>query len=119
MPAKAPERETLDPKIVGECSRKVSQERLSLAHCFKREGLKMNTPHEDALLTREATATALTAAGYPITRATLATMAVRSGGPAFHRFGKYVVYRWSTTLAWAQSRLSAPMRSTSEQVVSP
>ena len=68
----------------------------------------------DALLTRAATADALNKAGYPVARATLATKATRGGGPPFHRFGQRVLYRWGDVLAWAQSRLSAPMRSTSE-----
>jgi hypothetical protein len=75
----------------------------------------MNTPHDDALLTRDNTAAALTAAGYPISRATLCTMATRGGGPAYHHFGKHVVYRWSTAFAWAKSRLSKEIKSASER----
>jgi len=72
----------------------------------------------DALLTRAAAAVALNNAGYPIARATLATKATRGGGPPFRRFGQRVLYRWGDLLDWAQSRLSAPMRSTSEADVS-
>ena len=68
----------------------------------------------NALLRRTALAAALTESGYPIAPATLATMATRGGGPPFHKFGARVLYRWSETLAWAQSRLSAPRRNTSE-----
>lgn len=68
----------------------------------------------DALLTRDQNAAALTEAGYPITTATLATKATRGGGPAYQLFGKKPLYRWGVSLAWAQSRLSAPRRSTSE-----
>ena len=68
----------------------------------------------DALLPRKQTSEALKAAGYPVENATLATMASRGGGPPFHKFGARVLYRWSETLAWAQSRLSAPRRNTSE-----
>lgn len=68
----------------------------------------------DALLTRKATAVALKEKGYPVAAGTLATKAVRGGGPPYHRFGTRVLYRWGDALAWAQSRLSAPMRSTSE-----
>jgi hypothetical protein len=68
----------------------------------------------DALLTRAATADALNKAGYPISRATLSTKATRGGGPPFRKFGQRVLYRWGDTLEWAQSRLSAPKRSTSE-----
>jgi hypothetical protein len=67
-----------------------------------------------ALLSREATARALTNEGYPIAAATLRTMACRGGGPACRRFGRVAVYRWSDALAWAESRLSAPRRSACE-----
>jgi hypothetical protein len=68
----------------------------------------------DALLTREATAEALTAAGFPTAPATLATKASRGGGPPFRKFGARPLYRWSDVVQWAETRLSAPMRSTSE-----
>jgi hypothetical protein len=68
----------------------------------------------DALLTREQTSQALKESGYPVESSTLATKATRGGGPPFHKFGARVLYRWSETLAWAQSRLSAPRRNTSE-----
>jgi hypothetical protein len=71
-------------------------------------------PAPDALLTRRAAAAALTAAGYPVARATLATRAVRGGGPPFRRFGRVPLYRWGDLLDWAEGRMSAPMRSTSE-----
>lgn len=68
----------------------------------------------DALLTRKACAQALTTAGFPMAAATLATLATRGGGPAYHRFGPRVLYRWGTALGWAQAKLSAERRSTSE-----
>ena len=68
----------------------------------------------DALLTREQTSEALKEAGFPIENSTLATMATRGGGPPFHKFGARVLYRWGDALAWAQSRLSAKRRNTSE-----
>ena len=68
----------------------------------------------DALLTRRDAAAALTAAGYPVARATLATRASRGGGPLFRRFGRVPLYRWGDLLTWAESRLSPPIRSTSE-----
>jgi hypothetical protein len=68
----------------------------------------------DALLRRAASADALTAAGFPVTKATLATKATRGGGPPFRLFGRVPLYRWGDLLDWARSRLSAPMRSTSE-----
>ena len=71
-------------------------------------------PAPDACLTRQALAPALTAAGYPISVATLTTKACRGGGPPMRRWGPRVLYVWSEALAWAQSRVSAPRRSTSE-----
>ncbi len=67
-----------------------------------------------ALLTRDAAAAALTAAGFPVAAKTLSTKATRGGGPPFQRFGPRVLYRWGTALAWAEGRLSPPRRSTSE-----
>jgi len=68
----------------------------------------------DARLTRNATAAALTAAGFPVKPATLATKAVRGGGPPFQKFGSRPLYKWADALQWAKSRLSAPMCTTSE-----
>jgi hypothetical protein len=69
----------------------------------------------DALLTRSQTAEALTLDGYPVKPKTLATKATRGGGPPYRLFGKRALYRWGDSLSWAESRLSAPRRSTSEQ----
>src|SRR5262245_43194904 len=68
----------------------------------------------DSRLTRNATAAALTAAGFPISPATLATRATRGGGPPFQRFGSRPLYRWADALRWAESRLSPPIGNTSE-----
>ena len=69
----------------------------------------------DVLLGRCEGAAALTEAGYRTASATLATLAVRCGGPIYRRYGPRVIYRWGDLLDWAQSRLSLPMRSTSER----
>ena len=68
----------------------------------------------DVLLRRKATAEALTKAGYPVSEKTLATKATRGGGPPYRTFGRAVLYRWGDAVAWAEGRLSAPRRSTSE-----
>lgn len=68
----------------------------------------------DALLNRTRTAEELTARGYPIAAATLRTLACRGGGPIYRTFGRVAVYRWADAVAWAEGRLSAPRRSTSE-----
>ena len=59
----------------------------------------------DMLLKREATARALTAAGYPVAPATLARKACRGGGPPFAVFGRNALYRWQEALDWAEGRL--------------
>lgn len=69
---------------------------------------------EDALLTRDQTAKALTDAGYPTKPATLATKASRGGGPPYQSYGKRALYRWGNALAWAEDRLTRPRESTSE-----
>ena len=73
----------------------------------------------DSLLNRRDTAAALTAAGYKVTAATLATKASRRGGPVFRRFGSRPLYRWSDALAWAEGRLGPPVTNTSEGSVGP
>jgi hypothetical protein len=47
---------------------------------------------------------------------TLARYAVEGCGPPFRRFGRDIVYEKSALDAWARSRLSGPIRSTSEQL---
>jgi hypothetical protein len=58
-----------------------------------------------ARLRRAAAAQALTAAGYPITCATLATLASRGGGPRYRVFGRVVDYSWSDLVEWAEGRV--------------
>lgn len=68
----------------------------------------------EALLSREAAAQALTAAGYVTSASTLATKATRGNGPSYRKFGKRAIYRWGDLLAWAEAN-TAPLRhSTSE-----
>ncbi|MGH7120238.1 MAG: hypothetical protein ACREFP_14830 [Acetobacteraceae bacterium] len=69
----------------------------------------------DALLTRPQAAAALSEAGFPTAPKTLSTKASRGGGPPFRRWGRKPLYRWGDCLAWAQSRLSLPIGSTSQQ----
>jgi hypothetical protein len=74
------------------------------------------TQNPDALLTREQTAQALTAAGYPVKAGTLSTKVTRGGGPPYRVFSGRALYRWSDALAWAESMTSAPRRNSSEQI---
>jgi hypothetical protein len=67
-------------------------------------------PDRDDLLTRDETAVALTASGYPIRSATLGTKATRGGGPPFRRFGTRSLYRWGDVLDWAEGRVVAARR---------
>jgi hypothetical protein len=68
----------------------------------------------DAFLGRRQTAAELSALGYKVAEATLASKATRGGGPPMRSFGKRVLYRWGDALAWAESKLTAPYSSTSE-----
>ncbi len=58
---------------------------------------------------RKATAAALTEAGYPVTSATLSTLAARRDvadrGPDYCVFGRCALYEWGVALAWAQGRM--------------
>jgi hypothetical protein len=71
-------------------------------------------PNQNTLLTREQTARALSAAGFPVALATLAAKATRGGGPPFRRFGVRTLCDWGTSLAWAEARLSRQVTRTSE-----
>jgi len=71
----------------------------------------------DTLLRRKVLAEALTAKGYPTTEKGLATKATRGGGPPFHKWGRFVLYPWGTSLAWAEARLSTARSSTAEHSV--
>jgi hypothetical protein len=70
--------------------------------------------HPDVRLTRERTAEALTALGFPISARTLATKATRGGGPPYSLFNNRAMYRWQDALDWARSLTTAPRRSTAE-----
>jgi hypothetical protein len=62
----------------------------------------------EALLSRKATAEALTARGFATAEATLVTKASRGGGPPYRRWGRSTLYRWGDVLDWAEGRLSSP-----------
>jgi hypothetical protein len=52
--------------------------------------------------------------GCPVTKATLAKLAVIGGGPLFSKFGRKPLYTEGDLRDWVDSKLSAPVRSTSE-----
>ncbi len=62
---------------------------------------------------RRAAAQFLTELGYKTAPATLARLACVGGGPPFRRFGRKPLYNEHDLCLWAESRLSAPMTSTS------
>lgn len=64
----------------------------------------------DRIFLRRDAAAALTSAGFPVSPATLATLACRGGGPRYSKFGARAVYRWHDLIAWAQARCSDPRR---------
>jgi hypothetical protein len=68
----------------------------------------------DIRLTRDAAAEALTKAGFPVRKATLATLASRGGGPPYRKFGTRPIYRWGDLVYWANARLGPMVRNTSE-----
>ncbi|MDD4617194.1 MAG: DNA-binding protein [Alphaproteobacteria bacterium] len=73
----------------------------------------------DAFLSRqEASRYVLEKYGEPcsVSPKTLAKLAVVGGGPVFQKFGRRVAYTHEALDAWAESRLSAPRRSTSEPI---
>src|SRR5579863_10283756 len=74
--------------------------------------MKQALPDRDDLLTRDQTAIALTAAGYPVRSATLGSLVTRGGGPPYRRFGVRSLYKWGDAIDWAEGRQSRQKRST-------
>ena len=74
----------------------------------------MHSRPPDAMLSRNDAATALSEAGFPTSAATLATKACRGGGPPFRLYGRKPLYRFADLMAWAESRCSKTVTSTSE-----
>ncbi len=64
-------------------------------------------------LSRSAASEFLTHNGYPVAKNTLQKYATVGGGPKYRHFGKRVLYTPDELLAWAESKLSAPMTSSS------
>ncbi len=55
-------------------------------------------------LGRKEVSNALAELGFPISPATLATMATRGGGPPYRRWGSRVQYVWAEVLNWVEER---------------
>lgn len=54
--------------------------------------------------------------GFPCSRQWLAKLAVIGGGPIFRKAGRTPLYAPSDLDAWAEARIGAPQRSTSDKV---
>jgi hypothetical protein len=65
-------------------------------------------------LTRKQSADFLTERGLPVTSNTLQKLATVGGGPEYSIFGNRAVYKPDDLLAWAEAKLTASRRSTSE-----
>jgi hypothetical protein len=68
----------------------------------------------DKYLDRAEAADYLTSRGLRISKTTLQKFATVGGGPSYQRFGHRSVYTIATLDAWAECKLSAPLRSTSK-----
>jgi hypothetical protein len=66
-------------------------------------------------LTRPEAATYLTERGLPISKNTLQKLATVGGGPAYRIWGNKAVSTPDELDTWADSKLQAPRRSTSEE----
>lgn len=65
-------------------------------------------------LTRAESANYLTARGFKITKGTLQKYATTGGGPTYRIFGTRALSTPHELDAWAEEKMSAPRRSTSE-----
>ncbi|HEY7298564.1 MAG TPA: hypothetical protein VH684_11565 [Xanthobacteraceae bacterium] len=74
----------------------------------------MSKIDDDELLTRVEAASVLTSLGLKTAASTLATYAVRGGGPPYRIWGRMPLYRRSELLAWSRERLRAPRRAAGE-----
>jgi hypothetical protein len=74
-----------------------------------------NSLSAETLLSREAAAQALSAAGYITSPSTLATKATRGNGPGYRIFGKRAIYRWGDLISWAEEQ-TAPLRHNTSEI---
>lgn len=63
----------------------------------------LSLPDPNARMVRDDAASALRAAGFHFSSATLATRAARRTGPPVEMYSGRPVYVWGATLAWAQA----------------
>jgi hypothetical protein len=67
--------------------------------------LPLKSIDPETFMTRSQVAEALTACGFRMHPATLATKVPRGGGPPFRKFGKTPMYLWADVVAWVNQRL--------------
>jgi excisionase family DNA binding protein len=65
-------------------------------------------------LTRQEAASYLSEHGLTVSKNTLQKFATTGGGPAYRIFGNRALYTAETLHDWAEARLTAPRKSTSE-----
>jgi hypothetical protein len=65
-------------------------------------------------LLRSEAADFLTENGFPVTKFSLQKLASTGGGPIYQIWGNKALYTPPNLLTWAEAKLSAPRRSTSE-----
>ena len=68
----------------------------------------------DTYLMRPEAADFLTERGFSTTKNTLQKYATIGGGPIYRIFGNRALYKGEDLIAWAEAKLSAPRRLTSE-----
>ena len=68
----------------------------------------------DTYILRPEAAEFLTERGFPTTKNTLQKYATTGGGPIYRIFGNRALYTPGDLIGWAESKLSAPRRSTSD-----
>ena len=67
----------------------------------------------ETYLTREAAANFCTQLGFPVAKTTLQKYATVGGGPVYRKFGNRVLYSSADLNEWIESKLSAPIQSSS------
>lgn len=70
--------------------------------------------NESRFLSRAEAADYIIGLGLSVTKKSLAKFATIGGGPEFHKWGQKAVYTRDALDAWVASKLSPPMKSTSE-----
>jgi len=82
---------------------------------MKAASLPEGLPTIEPRLTRVQAAEYLTKLGFPMTKDRLDRLAMKGGGPAYHRFSRRcALYRVGDLLAWAQAKEGAAIQHTAQ-----